>query len=237
MRSPWPSESGRDEAMPIRFADRRDAGRQLAALLRPLANEPDVIVLGLPRGGVPVAYEVAQALGAPLDVFVVRKLGVPGHEEYAMGAIASGGIRVVNHEVVRQLQIPASAVDAVERDERAELERRERRYRGAGPAPSLHDRTVVLVDDGLATGATMQAAVQAVRTQQPRRIVVAVPVASHAACDALVRQADSCVCVSTPEPFYGVGLWYLNFNQTTDQEVERLLATARAASDPAVAHR
>jgi putative phosphoribosyl transferase len=220
--------------MRTRFSDRREAGRRLAALLQPLASEPDVIVLGLPRGGVPVAYEVAQALDAPLDVFVVRKLGVPGHEEYAMGAIASGGIRVLNHEVVRQLQIPSGAVEAVERDERRELERRERLYRDDRPVPSLRDRTVVLVDDGLATGSTMLAAVQAVRTQRPRRIVVAVPVASREAHDAMNRQADACVCVSTPDPFYGVGLWYLNFNQTTDEEVQELLAAARAAHDAPV---
>ena len=236
MKSPWPSDRETDEPMRTRFSDRREAGRRLAALLRPLAEEPDVIVLGLPRGGVPVAYEVAEALGAPLDVFVVRKLGVPGHEEYAMGAIASGGIRVLNHEVVRQLQIPTTAVEAVERDERRELERRERLYRDDRPAPSLQGRTVVLVDDGLATGSTMLAAVQAVRTQRPRRIVVAAPVASHEAHDALRREADDCVCVSTPDPFYGVGLWYLNFKQTTDEEVQQLLAAARATHDSTVAN-
>ncbi len=226
MKSPSPSEQENADTMRTRFSDRREAGRQLAALLRPLADEPGVIVLGLPRGGVPVAYEVADALGAPLDVFVVRKLGVPGHEEYAMGAIASGGIRVINHDVIRQLQIPMHAVESVEHAERRELERREHLYRGDRPPPPLHGRTVVLVDDGLATGSTMLAAVQAVRTQRPRRIVVAVPVASPEACQALRRQADDCVCVSTPDPFYGVGLWYLNFNQTTDDEVQRLLAAA-----------
>lgn len=235
MRLPWPSDRESGDGTKVRFADRREAGRQLAALLRPLAGDPDVIVLGLPRGGVPVAYEAAEALDAPLDVFVVRKLGVPGHEEYAMGAIASGGIRVVNHEVVRRLQITAAAVEAVERDERRELERRERLYRGDRPVPSLRDRTVVLVDDGLATGSTMLAAVQAVRTQRPRRIVVAVPVASREACDTLRREADECVCVATPDPFYGVGLWYQNFNQTTDDEVQQLLATARAARERTVA--
>lgn len=235
MRLPWPSDRDSGDGTNVRFADRREAGRQLAALLRPLAGDPDVIVLGLPRGGVPVAYEAAEALDAPLDVFVVRKLGVPGHEEYAMGAIASGGIRVVNHEVVRQLQITAAAIEAVERDERRELERRERLYRGDRPVPSLRDRTVVLVDDGLATGSTMLAAVQAVRTQRPRRIVVAVPVASREACDTLRREADECVCVATPDPFYGVGLWYQNFNQTTDDEVQQLLATARAARERTVA--
>jgi len=235
MKSPSRSDPEADPTMRTRFSDRREAGRQLAALLQPLAEDPDLIVLGLPRGGVPVAYEVAAALGAPLDVFVVRKLGVPGHEEYAMGAIASGNIRVVNHEVVRQLQIPTSTVEQVERAERRELERRERLYRGDRPAPSLHHRTVVLVDDGLATGSTMLAAVAAVRTQRPRRIVVAAPVASREARDTLRRQADDCVCVSTPDPFYGVGLWYLNFNQTTDDEVQQLLAAARVTGDPAVA--
>ena len=235
MKLPWPSDPESGDGTHVRFADRREAGRQLATLLRPLAGEPDPIVLGLPRGGVPVAYEVAEALDAPLDVFVVRKLGVPGHEEYAMGAIATGGIRVVNHEVVRQLQITAAAIEAVERDERRELERRERLYRGDRPVPSLRDRTVVLVDDGLATGSTMLAAVQAVRTQRPRRIVVAVPVASREACDTLRREADDCVCVATPDPFYGVGLWYQNFNQTTDDEVQQLLAAARAARERTVA--
>jgi putative phosphoribosyl transferase len=222
--------------MRTRFSDRREAGRRLAELLRSLADEPDVIVLGLPRGGVPVAYEVAEALGAPLDVFVVRKLGVPGHEEYAMGAIASGGIREVNHEVLRQLQLSNEAVAAVEHAERRELERRERLYRGDRPAPALCDRTVVLVDDGLATGSTMLAAVAAVRTQRPRRVIVAVPVASREACEALRQKADACVAVFTPDPFYGVGLWYLDFNQTTDQEVERLLRAAGTARDGTVVH-
>ncbi len=237
MRSPSPSEPRSEATRRVRFADRHDAGRQLAGLLRSLAGAPDLIVLGLPRGGVPVAFEVAAALDAPLDVFVVRKLGVPGHEEYAMGAIASGGIRVLNHEVIRQLRIPAGAVSFVEQSERRELERRERLYRGNRPAPELRDHTVVLVDDGLATGSTMLAAVAAVRTLRPKRIVVAAPVASPEACAALRHRADDCVCVSTPDPFYGVGLWYLNFNQTTDEDVQRLLTTARAARDPAAAHR
>ncbi len=235
MRLPWRSDLSAQEATPQRFANRREAGRRLAELLQPYAGEPGLIVLGLPRGGVPVAYEVARALDAPLDVFIVRKLGVPGHEEYAMGAIASGGIRVLHEEAVRELQIPAAVIDRVEQTERVELERRERRYRGARPPLDLEDRTVVLVDDGLATGATMLAAVAAVRTRHPRRLIVAVPVASVEACMAVRRQADACVCLATPEPFVGVGLWYLEFGQTTDEEVEELLA-ARTDADRPVAH-
>ncbi|MDE3172980.1 MAG: phosphoribosyltransferase [Gemmatimonadota bacterium] len=229
----WPSRS--DPAQPsVRFTDRREAGRRLAALLREYEHDERVIVLGLPRGGVPVAFEVAEALDAPLDAFVVRKLGVPGHEEYAMGAIASGGIRVLNHDAIRELHLPLETVDAVERAERVELERRERLYRGARGPIALRGRIVLLVDDGLATGSTMLAAVAAVRTQEPARIVVAAPVASRDACEALGRRADACVSVAQPDPFYGVGLWYLDFTQTTDDEVRRLLA-ARAAREPAAA--
>ncbi|MHB1862797.1 MAG: phosphoribosyltransferase [Gemmatimonadaceae bacterium] len=222
--------------MPHRFRDRREAGRELAQHLARYAHEPDVIVLGLPRGGVPVAFEVATALNVPLDVFVVRKLGVPGHEEYAMGAVAGGGIRVINEDVIRDLRISPDAVERVERAERSEIERREVAYRGGAPAPSLAGRVVILVDDGLATGSTMLAAVAAVRTRHPSRVIVATPVASMEACDAVRREADDCVCVSVPDPFYGVGLWYLDFTQTTDEEVQRVLATARAARRPAVAH-
>lgn len=222
--------------MALRFRDRREAGKQLAEFLAQYAHRPDVIVLGLPRGGVPVAYEVAAALSVPLDVFVVRKLGVPGHEEYAMGAIAGGGIRVINHDVIRELRIPLGAVERVERAQRAEIDRRDVAYRGAEPAPQLAGRVVLLVDDGLATGSTMRAAVAAVRTQHPRRIVVAAPVASVEACEAVRHRADDCVCVSAPDPFYGVGLWYLDFTQTTDDEVQRLLAAARAARHPAAAN-
>ncbi|MDE3053542.1 MAG: phosphoribosyltransferase, partial [Gemmatimonadota bacterium] len=183
----WPSRS--DPAQPsVRFTDRREAGRRLAALLREYEHDERVIVLGLPRGGVPVAFEVAEALDAPLDAFVVRKLGVPGHEEYAMGAIASGGIRVLNHDAIRELHLPLETVDAVERAERVELERRERLYRGARGPIALRGRIVLLVDDGLATGSTMLAAVAAVRTQEPARIVVAAPVASRDACEALGRR-------------------------------------------------
>ncbi len=206
------------------FQDRADAGRQLAAALRAYANRPDTLVLALPRGGVPVGFQVAEALKAPLDVFLVRKLGVPGHEEYAMGAIASGGVRVINREVVDALGIPNSVIDAVAAHEQRELERQERLFRGDRPPPVVRGRTVILVDDGLATGATMKAAVQALRQQGPSRIVVAVPVASVEACDEFRSEADEIVCLRTPEPFYAVGLWYEDFSQTTDEEVRELLA-------------
>jgi predicted phosphoribosyltransferase len=206
------------------FRDRSDAGRQLAAQLRAYANRPDVIVLALPRGGVPVGYEVACALGAPLDVFLVRKLGVPGYEELAMGAVATGGVRVLNDDVVHGLRIPEYVVDAVAAWEQQELARRERVYRGDTPQPDVRDRTVILVDDGLATGATMLAAIRAIRQQHPARIVVAVPTASPQACEEMRSEASDVVCAITPEPFYSVGLWYENFSQTTDEEVRDLLA-------------
>jgi predicted phosphoribosyltransferase len=221
--------------MSIRFRNRREAGRLLAERLRDHEHEHDLIVLGLPRGGVPVAFEVARALHAPLDVFVVRKLGVPGHAEYAMGAIASGGVRVIDHEVIRQLRIPLDAVRRVEQMERLELHRRELLFRGDRDLPVLRDRTVILVDDGLATGSTMLAAVAAVRTEHPRRIVVAVPVASVEAVQAVLREANACVALATPDPFYGVGLWYLDFSQTTDDEVRRLLAAAHRPDHEIVA--
>jgi len=208
------------------FRDRSDAGRQLAAKLAPYADRPDVLVLALPRGGVPVGYEVARELGAPLDVFLVRKLGVPGHEELAMGAVATGGVRVLNDQVVRALGIPDYVIDAVAEWEERELARRERLYRGDRPPPDVRGKTVILVDDGLATGATMHAAVQALREQQPARIVVAVPTASPEACDELRKEVDDAICAVTPEPFYAVGLWYENFSQTTDEEVRELLARA-----------
>ncbi|HUO51792.1 MAG TPA: phosphoribosyltransferase [Gemmatimonadaceae bacterium] len=206
------------------FADRVEAGRALAAELAGWAGRDDVIVLALPRGGVPVAAEVAQALGAPLDVFLVRKLGVPGHEELAMGAIASGGEPLLNEETVRALGITPEQVARVVAAERAELARREREYRGARPAPELRGRTVILVDDGLATGSTMHAAALAVRRAEPARIIVAVPVASEDACELLRDAADEVVAVATPEPFYAVGAWYADFTQTTDAEVRALLA-------------
>jgi predicted phosphoribosyltransferase len=209
------------------FHDRYDAGRQLAAHLTRYAGRPDVLVLALPRGGLPVAYEVARALGAPLDVFLVRKLGVPGREELAMGAIASGGVRVLNDEVVRALRIPEEVIDAVAAEEQAELERRERTYRDGRPAPDVRGRTVILVDDGLATGSSMRAAVEALRLRGPARIVVAVPVGAPETCAALREIADEVVCAYEPERF---GLWYADFSQTSDEEVRQLLV--RAAVPP-----
>jgi putative phosphoribosyl transferase len=209
------------------FRDRRHAGQALARVLGAYANRPDVIVLALPRGGVPVGFEVAQALHVPFDVFVVRKLGVPGHEEYAMGALASGGVRVLNPNVVRMLDIPEAAVEAVTRSEQRELERREHLYRGDRPPPDVRGRIVILVDDGLATGSTMLAAVKALQTQRPARIVVAVPTASAETCEELRSEADEVVCATTPEPFRAVGLWYEDFSQTSDDEVRDLLSRAR----------
>jgi putative phosphoribosyl transferase len=219
--------------MAQRFRDRNEAGRMLAAKLTVYANRPDVLVLALPRGGVPVAYEVARALNAPLDVFLVRKLGLPGHEELAMGAIASGGVRVLNDQVVRALNIPDYVIDAVAFWEKQELGRRERVYRGDRPPPDVQGRTVILVDDGLATGATMLAAVKALRQMQPARIVVAVPTASPETCDLLRAEADDVICAITPEPFHAVGLWYEDFSQTTDEEVRELLARSASASGAA----
>jgi putative phosphoribosyl transferase len=206
------------------FRDRSDAGRQLAAKLAAYADRLDVLVLALPRGGVPVGYEAARELGAPLDVFLVRKLGVPGHEELAMGAVATGGVRVLNDQIVRALGIPDYVIDAVAAWEEQELARRERLYRGDRPPPDVRGRTVILVDDGLATGATMHAAIQALREHQPARIVVAVPTASPETCERLREEVDDVICAVTPEPFYAVGLWYENFSQTTDEEVRDLLA-------------
>jgi predicted phosphoribosyltransferase len=184
-------------------------------------------VLALPRGGVPVAFEVAKALRAPLDIFLVRKLGVPGHEELAMGAIATGGVRVLNDDVVERLRIPFGVIDSVAANELRELERRELAYRGNRPEPEVQGKTVILVDDGLATGSTMRAAVAALRQQGPARIVVAVPVSAPQTCDEYRMGADEIVCAITPEPFYGVGQWYRDFSQTTDEEVSELLEKAR----------
>ena len=213
--------------MPARFRDRRDAGRHLALeLMMEYAHRPDVLVLGLPRGGVPVAYEEARALDAPLDVFVVRKLGLPGREELAMGAIASGGVRVVNLDVVDAFGVTERDIeDAVQR-EQLELERRERRYRDGRPFPDVRGMTAILVDDGLATGSTMRAAVEAVKQERPARVVVAVPLASPETCDEFRGTVDDVVCALTPEPFLAVGHWYENFEQTTDEEVHALLAQA-----------
>jgi putative phosphoribosyl transferase len=215
------------------FRDRHDAGRRLAAELRAYANRPDVIVLALPRGGVPVGYEVAKELGAPLDVFVVRKLGLPWHEELAMGAIASGGVRVLDHGLLRVARVSDADLARVTATEQAELERRERQYRGDRPFPDVRGKTVILVDDGLATGATMRAAVEALRQEGPARIVVAVPVAAPETCDAMREAADEVVCAETPEPFRAVGLWYDDFSQTTDEEVHELLDRAGSTSHAA----
>jgi predicted phosphoribosyltransferase len=206
------------------FATRREAGEKLARKLTLYANRPDVFVLALPRGGVPVAYEVARALHAPLDVFVVRKLGVPGHEELAMGAIATGGVRVLNREVLTGIDVPETAIDAITRREKEELERRERLYRGDRSAPNVAGRTVILVDDGLATGSTMRAAAAALRQMAPSRVIVAVPVAARTTCDELRDEVDEVVCAVMPEPFLAVGAWYADFSQTTDDEVRELLA-------------
>ena len=208
------------------FRDRRDAGRQLAARLSASVKLADPIVLALPRGGVPVAYEVALELDAPLDVFLVRKLGLPGHEELAMGAIATGGVRVLNPDVVDAFGIPEKVIDAVAAGEQAELRRRERAYRGDRPAPDVRGRDAVLVDDGLATGSTMRAAALALRRMEPARVVVAVPVSSRETCDEFRTEVDHIVCAITPEPMRAVGLWYEDFSQTTDDEVRELLDVA-----------
>ena len=210
------------------FRDRRAAGRLLAQRLMHYASRPDVLVLALPRGGVPVAYEVARALHAPLDVFVVRKLGLPGHEELAMGAVATGGVRVLNEALVKALNIAEPLIDAVAKKEQQELARRERLYRGDRQSPPIRGRTVIVVDDGLATGASMLAAIQALRQQQPARIVVAVPVAAPDTCEQLRLLADEVVCAATPQPFHAVGLWYEDFSQTGDEEVNQLLQNAEA---------
>jgi putative phosphoribosyl transferase len=210
------------------FRDRFEAGRRLAGTLSRYAGRPDVLVLALPRGGVPVAYEVARALSAPLDVFLVRKLGIPGHEELAMGAIATGGVRILNEEVVRRLGVPDEVLDAVAAREQVELERREQAYRDGRSPPDVRGRTVILVDDGLATGSTMRAAVRALRAQGPARIVVAVPVGAPETCAEFQDEADDVICAVTPDPFYAVGLWYGDFSQTTDEEVRELLARAEA---------
>lgn len=208
------------------FRDRTDAGRMLAEELAGYAHRPDVVVLALPRGGVPVAAEVARALGAPLDVFVVRKLGLPGHRELAMGALAPGGVRVLNDEVVTACQVPAEVIDEVAAEEQRELERRERIYRGHRPPVEVAGRTVIVVDDGLATGSTMRAAVAALRQMGPARLVVAVPTAAPPTRDEFRALADDCVCVLAPEPFYAVGLWYDDFSQVSDEEVCALLEPA-----------
>jgi predicted phosphoribosyltransferase len=211
----------------LQFTDRREAGHTLARLLAGYLDATDAVVLALPRGGVPVGFEVARTLRLPLDVLVVRKIGVPGQEEYAMGAIASGGVRVANPDVA-DLRIPAAAVEEATQREAREVERREKRYRGDRPALDVARRTVILVDDGMATGSTMRAAVRAVRERDPKRIVVAVPIASAEACEAMREEADEVICALTPRPFIAVGMWYSRFDQTSDEEVRRLLDLAGA---------
>jgi len=208
------------------FLDRREAGHVLAGHLTRYADRDDVAVLALPRGGVPVAFEVAQALHLPLDVLIVRKLGVPGHEELAMGAIASGGVRIVNEGVMRDMGISAPLLESVAVGEQNELARREKVYRGERQAVGVEGRTILLVDDGLATGSTMRAAVAALRQRNPERVVVAVPVAARSTCEELKEEVDEVVCAVTPAPFYGVGQWYENFSQTSDEEVKELLDRA-----------
>jgi predicted phosphoribosyltransferase len=219
--SVWPHSNARA------FGDRHEAGIALAGLLQGYSRRNDVVVLALPRGGVPVAYEVASALHLPLDVFSVRKLGVPGHSELAMGAIASGGVQVLNDDVLAWYRPSADTVEAVARVELRELERREQLYREGRPLILVEGRTVILVDDGLATGSTMRAAVQAVRALHAGQVVVAVPVGAPDTCSAMRREADDVVCVLTPDHFTAVGAWYLDFSETTDDEVRRLMSAVR----------
>jgi len=218
----------------VQFADRKQAGQVLAQRLLRYRDDGNVIVLALPRGGVPVAFEVAQALHAPLDVFIVRKLGLPGHEEFAMGAIATGGVKVMNPDIAG-FHVPEAAIEKVVARERSELERRELLYRGNRPPLAIEDRIVILVDDGLATGSTMLAAATAARRQRPQRIVVAVPVAAAETCQALRHEVDEVVCAITPEPFRAVGMWYADFRQVGDAEVHALLDTAWQGEAPRAA--
>lgn len=208
------------------FKDRRDAGKKLANKLSAYAGHPQGIVLALPRGGVPVAYEVARALSLPLDIFLIRKLGVPGREELAFGAIASGGVRVLNGDVMRMLSIPEEVINFVAKRELQELQRRENLYRGNHPFPQVRDRTVILIDDGLATGASMRAAIAGLRAHHPARIVVAVPTAAPETCKSFQAEVDEVICGITPELFHGVGRWYEDFSQVTDEEVRILLEEA-----------
>lgn len=209
------------------FANRTTAGRELAGVLGAYKDGDDVIVYGLPRGGVPVAYEVAKALGAPLDVLIVRKLGVPGHSELAMGAVASRGVRVLNDSVVTQLGIPERDVERITEQQRGEVRERERRFRGDYEAPDSEGATAILIDDGIATGSTMRASIEALREMSPAKIVVAVPVAAPDVCEEFEQLADEVVCLATEQPLGAVGMWYEDFDQTTDQEVIELLAKAR----------
>jgi len=218
----------------MRFSDRKHAGQVLAKKLEHLRDNRDVIILELPRARVPVAFEVAQALRAPLDVFIVRKLGMPGHEEYAMGAIATGGVRVMNPEVAG-LHIPEAVIESVAAREQEELKRRERLYRGDRPPLAIENRIVILVDDGLATGSSMRAAAIAVRQRNPKRVVVAVPVAAVATCTEFRAEVDEVICALTPEPFRAVGIWYQDFSQTSDDEVHALLEASWSMEAPRAA--
>lgn len=208
-----------------KFFDRHEAGRVLAEQLKPYSKSSNAIVLALPRGGVPVAYEIAKALSIPLDVFIVRKLGVPGHEELAMGAIATGGMIVFNEEIVRDLHISKPAIDQVIQSEQQELQRRELSYRGNRPFPTLQNKTIILVDDGIATGATMRAAIKALHQQNPSKMIMAVPVAAFETCVEMEKLVDKIICPLKPHQFYAVGAWYENFPQTSDEEVFELLKT------------
>lgn len=210
-----------------KFINREQAGRILAKSLKKYANQPNVIVLALPRGGVPVAYEIARALSIPLDVFIVRKLGVPEHEEFAMGAIASGGTVLVNESIIKQLRLQQSSIDSVIQSEQDELVRREQVYRRNRPFPDLLGKTIILVDDGIATGATMQVAISALRKHKPANIIVAVPVAAYETCQSMSQLVDQLICPLQPINFFAVGLWYEDFSQTTDEEVIDLLERSR----------
>ncbi|WP_019499375.1 phosphoribosyltransferase [Pseudanabaena sp. PCC 6802] len=210
--------------MTTRFRDRTEAGRLLAPHLAMYANRPDAIVLALPRGGVPVAFEVAKALHVPLDICLVRKLGIPGHQELAMGAIAMHGIQVLNHSIIKKLGVDRATIERVTASEKQELARRDRLYRGDRPFPDLHGQTVILIDDGIATGATIRAAIQAIQASHPHQIVVATPVAPASTCKELNEVCDRVVCLMQPEPLYSISNWYDDFSQTTDAEVKYLLA-------------
>ena len=219
------------------FRNRTEAGRLLAQELKQYANRPEALVLALPRGGVPVAYEVARALNAPLDVFVVRKLGLPGHSELAMGAIASGGVRVLNNEVVEGMAIPDTVIDAVAAEEQLELERREIAFRGHNQPPDIEGKIVILIDDGIATGSTMRAAIRAIKQQRPSRLIVAVPTGAASSCAEIATDVDDLVAVMMPEDFFAVGQWYQDFSQTSDEEVANLLEKSRQLAGSSYEHR
>jgi len=216
----------KEPSIKLPFADRAQAGYQLGQALHAYEGRPDVLILALPRGGVPVAFEIMKAINATLDLMLVRKLGTPGQEELAMGAIAAGGVQLINADIVESLRIPAAAIEAVAKRERKELERRQRAYRGDRPFPDVKGRCVILVDDGLATGATMRTAIKALRQQHPARIVVAVPVAPPDTILTLRQEADEVICLATPQPFWAIGQWYLDFPQVSDEEVKDLLQRA-----------